>query len=46
MKLHFENLLTIAFFVASILVLAPACSQVNDLGQSQKDLEGVVVINP
>jgi hypothetical protein len=46
MKLHFENILTIAFFVSSILILGPACSKVTDLGQSKKDLEGVVVINP
>jgi hypothetical protein len=28
MKLHFENFVTVMFFIVSLLILAPACSNV------------------
>lgn len=46
MKLHFENILTLAFFVVSIMILAPACSNVAGLSKASIADDGVVEINP
>jgi hypothetical protein len=46
MKMRFENVLTVGFFIVSIMVLAPACSNVANLTPEVAPQDGSVLINP
>ena len=49
MRFHFENIVTVLFFVVSLLILAPACSSVSHaLSQpgSAEDAGPSVLVNP
>lgn len=49
MKLHFENVVTVLFFIISLLILAPACSNVAHVISSEAHPAGEsqsVLINP